>query len=161
MINNKLDKAIFNFIETQKLDKNNNPTNADIIFEACKLKSKLLEIVGTIDKPKPKLSFRRSMLVILEEKIQDTGETNRDKYVKSSIQNEAYIRFSISHRNSKNKWTLNEIHPYKPCDYFENLPRKRGEYIKSLNIILSRIKELTKNTKVNGSLQFILEDLSA
>lgn len=86
---------------------------------------------------KYKISLRKGMIIILEEKFYDINEYP-EELILLKIEKEANVRFSINHRDKSNLDTATKIHPKNPCKYynFDGMAKLRVKYEEALSSIL-------------------------
>lgn len=81
---------------------------------------------------KPKLSRRRSFIVILEELYYDVPEYPKGLTL-DNIHKKASQRFEFVYRDLKQVQTPQEIHPKDPCAYFEDDGHRKARYRAALS----------------------------
>ena len=81
---------------------------------------------------KPRLSRRRAFIVILEELYYDVSEYPKELTLRN-IHKRATQRFVFAQRGLKGFKTPSEIHPKRPCTYYEDdRPFKKMNYRRAL-----------------------------
>ena len=84
---------------------------------------------------KPKLSRRRSFIVILEELYYDVPQYPVGLTL-DSIHKKASQRFEFVYRDLKEVQTPQEIHPKDPCAYFEDEGHRKARYRAALSHLI-------------------------
>jgi len=82
--------------------------------------------------PKPKLSRRRAFIVILEERYYDVSDYPEGVAL-ANIHKWAAQRFTFAQRALKGFKTISEVHPKRPCTFYENNALKKMNYRRALS----------------------------
>ncbi|MEL6304533.1 MAG: hypothetical protein AAFQ20_07060 [Bacteroidota bacterium] len=81
---------------------------------------------------KPELSRRRAYIVVLEERYYDVPEYPKEVTL-ANIHKRAAQRFTFAQRGMKGFETVSEVHPKRPCTFYENTPFKKMNYRRALS----------------------------
>ncbi|MEL6975879.1 MAG: hypothetical protein AAGL29_10855 [Bacteroidota bacterium] len=81
---------------------------------------------------KPELSRRRAYIVILEERYCDVPEYPKEVTL-HDIHKRAAQRFAFAQRGMKGFKMVSEVHPKRPCTFYENTPFKKMNYRRALS----------------------------
>lgn len=112
--------------------------DADQILQMHNYFKKGFSVLKVFDiRYKYKISLRKAMIIILEEKFYNFNEYP-EGLILLKIEKEASLRFSINHRDKSNLDTATKIHPKKPWLYynFDGMSKLRVKYEEALTSIL-------------------------
>ena len=107
---------------------------------------------------KPKLSRRRSFIVILEELFYDAPEYPKELTL-DSIHRRASMRFEYMNRESRGFETPTQVHPKNPCLYYEDNGHGKARYKTALQLLVNAPYKYFQVPEAETSLKILLDDV--
>ena len=107
---------------------------------------------------KPKLSRRRAFMVILEELYYDSFKYPEELTL-DTIHRRASQRFEYMNRDSRSFNTPTQIHPKKPCDYYEDNPHGKARYRSALLHLVNESGRYFELVEAEESLKIIYDEV--
>jgi len=128
-------KEILQHLENLEADStlqvNGNTYTWEQVKLAQKINSDIKKELGFLPS-KPKLSRRRAFIVILEELYYDVPDYPEGVAL-AMIHKRAAQRFTFAQRALKGFDTVSEVHPKRPCTFYENNALKKMNYRRALS----------------------------
>ncbi|WP_421803125.1 hypothetical protein [Flagellimonas sp.] len=107
---------------------------------------------------KPKLSRRRSFIVILEELFYNVPKYPDDLTL-DGIHRRASQRFEYMNRDVKSFTTPAEVHPKDPCTYYEDNAHAKARYRSALQHLVLESQRYFQVPEAETSLKVLFEDV--
>ena len=127
------------------------------IILAERLVRDLEKAIG-IASQKPKLSRRRSFIVILEELYYNVPKYPKDLTLQG-IHRRASQRFEYMNRDIKSFTTPTDVHPKDPCTFYEDNAHGKARYRSALKHLVLESHRYFEVPEAEASLKILFEDV--
>jgi hypothetical protein len=154
-------KEILHYLETLEADStlqvNGNTYTWEQVKLAQKINSDIKKELGFLPS-KPKLSRRRAFIVILEELYYDVPDYPEGVTL-ANIHKRATQRFTFAQRALKGFGTVSEVHPKRPCTFYENHALNKMNYRRALSHLIQFQSLFFETEKAADSLKVTYRDI--
>lgn len=154
-------KEILQYLENLEaentLQVNGNTYTWEQVKLAQKINSDIKKELGFLP-PKPKLSRRRAFIDILEERYYDVPDYPEGLTL-ANIHKRASQRFTFAQRALKGFNMVSEVHPKRPCRFYENCAVKKMNYRRALSHLVQFQSLFFETEEAADSLKNTYQDI--